>query len=238
MFHFKDKVIIVTGAAGNLGMAVAQAFKDAGACLVLVDRKAERLSRLYPDLASDQGHLLAGSVDATDPASVQDMAQEAVRRFGRVDVLVNAVGGYEAGKPVHETSLEAWDGMFSLNARTAFVASQAVIPHMLRQGSGKIINIAARSGLVGKANMAAYSASKAAVIRLSESLSAELRDSGVNVNCVVPGTIDTPENRDAMPEADAGRWVAPGSLADVILFLASDAARDVHGAILPVIGRS
>jgi len=238
VFDFKDKVIIVTGASGNLGMAVGRAFQGAGAHLVLVDRSAERLPRLYPDLASEPAHYLAGSVDVNDAASVQEMVKEAVHRFGRVDVLVNAVGGYKAGTPVHETPLDVWDESFSLNARTAFIASKAVIPQMLSQRSGKIINIAARSALAGKANMAAYSASKGAVIRLTESLSAELRDFGVNVNCIVPGTMDTPQNRQAMPEADTGRWVAPESLADVILFLASDAARDVHGASLPVLGRS
>ena len=238
MFDFKDKVIIVTGASGNLGQAVARAFHAAEAHLVLVDRSAERLAGLYADLAADHAHYLAGSVDVNDAASVQGMVQEAVHRFERVDVLVSAVGGYRVGTPVHETPLDVWDELFSLNARTAFIASQAVVPQMLRQRSGKIINIAARSGLAGKANVAAHSASKAAVIRLTESLSAELRDFGINVNCIVPGTIDTPQNRQAMPEADTGRWVAPESLADVILFLASDAARDVHGASLPVLGRS
>jgi NAD(P)-dependent dehydrogenase (short-subunit alcohol dehydrogenase family) len=122
--------------------------------------------------------------------------------------------------------------------RTAFIASRAVVPHMLRQGSGKIIHIAARPGLQGRAESAAYSASKSAVLRLTESLSAELRDSGINVNCVIPGTLDTPPNREAMPEADTSRWVSPDSLAEVILFLASPAARDIHGAAIPVYGRT
>jgi NAD(P)-dependent dehydrogenase (short-subunit alcohol dehydrogenase family) len=128
--------------------------------------------------------------------------------------------------------------MMNLNARTAFIASRAVVPHLLRQGSGKIIHIAARPGLQGRAESAAYSASKSAVLRLTESLSAELRDSGINVNCVIPGTLDTPPNREAMPEADNSRWVAPESLAGVILFRASPAARDIHGAAVPVYGRS
>jgi NAD(P)-dependent dehydrogenase (short-subunit alcohol dehydrogenase family) len=155
-----------------------------------------------------------------------------------LDVLVNTVGGFRAGTPVHETPVETWDSMMSLNARTAFVVSQAVVPLMMGQGRGVIIHIGARPGLKGAANAAAYSASKAAVIRLTESLSAELRDSGINVNCIVPGTIDTPQNREAMPNADPRRWVAPDSLADVILFLASPAARDIHGATIPVYGRS
>ena len=237
MFDFKESVVIVTGASGNLGLAVSRAFHQAGARLVLVDKSAERLARLDPGPLSN-GHHLAQGIDVNDPASVREMGEEVVRRLGRIDVLVNTVGGYQAGTPVHETPLDVWDRMMSLNARTAFIVSQAVVPQMLRQGSGKIINIAARPGLVGAANAAAYSASKSAVIRVTESLAAELRESGINVNCIVPGTLDTPQNREAMPNAEIGRWVAPESLADVILFLASAAARDIHGASIPVYGRS
>ena len=237
MFDFKESVVIVTGASGNLGLAVSRAFHQAGARLVLVDKSAERLARLDPGPLSN-GHHLAQGIDVNDPASVREMGEEVVRRLGRIDVLVNTVGGYQAGTPVHETPLDVWDRMMSLNARTAFIVSQAVVPQMLRQGSGKIINIAARPGLVGAANAAAYSASKSAVIRVTESLAAELRESGINVNCIVPGTLDTPQNREAMPNAEIRRWVAPESLADVILFLASAAARDIHGASIPVYGRS
>jgi len=237
MFDFKESVVIVTGASGNLGLAVSQAFHQAGARLVLVDKSAERLARLDRGPLSN-GHHLAQGIDVNDPASVREMGEEVVRRLGRIDVLVNTVGGYQAGTPVHETPLDVWDRMMSLNARTAFIVSQAVVPQMLRQGSGKIINIAARPGLVGAANAAAYSASKSAVIRVTESLAAELRESGINVNCIVPGTLDTPQNREAMPNAEIRRWVAPESLADVILFLASAAARDIHGASIPVYGRS
>jgi NAD(P)-dependent dehydrogenase (short-subunit alcohol dehydrogenase family) len=164
------------------------------------------------------------------------MVEGALRRFGRIDVLVNAAGGYRAGTPVHDTPLETWEFLLSLNARTAFITSSAVVPAMLEQGSGKIVNVAARAALKGGAKSAAYSASKSAVLRLTESLSAELKGSGINANCVLPGTIDTPQNREAMPNADTSRWVAPEALADVILFLASDAARAVHGAAVPVYG--
>ena len=238
MFDFKDSVVIVTGAGGNLGSAVARGFLKAGARLCLAELTAELLSRRYPDLTSDGGHYLAAPVDANDPDSVQGMVEAVIARLGRLDVLINTVGGYRAGVPVHETPIETWDGMMSLNARTAFIASRAVVPHMLRQGSGKIVSVAARPGLQGRAQSAAYSASKSAVLRLTESLSAELRDSGINVNCVIPGTLDTPPNREAMPEADTSRWVAPDSLAEVILFLASPAARDIHGAAVPVYGRT
>jgi NAD(P)-dependent dehydrogenase (short-subunit alcohol dehydrogenase family) len=128
--------------------------------------------------------------------------------------------------------------MLSLNARSAFVLSQAVIPHMLEQGSGKIVHTAAKSGLKGGAGNAAYGASKSAVVRLVESLAAELKHEGINVNCVLPGTIDTPQNRKSMPKADHSRWVPPEAIADVILFLASDLAWPVNGAAIPVYGQS
>jgi NAD(P)-dependent dehydrogenase (short-subunit alcohol dehydrogenase family) len=236
MFDFSDRVVVVTGAAGNLGSAVAKAFEAAGAKLVLVDHKPERLPRLFPELANAEDHYLATSVDLTDEAAVQEMVKEALKRFGRIDVLVNVAGGYWGGTLVHETPLDKWDFMFNLNARTAFVASKAVIPAMLEQGRGKIVNVGSRAALKGGAKAAAYSASKSVVMRLTESMSAELKKSGINVNCVLPSTIDTPQNREDMPKADTGRWVSPEALADVILFLASDAARAVHGAAVPVYG--
>ena len=236
MFDLTDRVVIVTGAAGNLGTAVAGTFRAAGARLVLVDHDPDRLSRLFPDLVSSPDHYLAAPVDLTDEAAVKAMVDQTLSRFGRIDVLVNVAGGYRGGTPVHETPLTTWDFLLNLNARTVYIASSAVIPAMLRQGSGKIVNVAARAALQGAAKMGAYSASKSAVMRLTEAMAAELKNDGINVNCVVPSTIDTPENRAAMPKADTSRWVQPEALADVILFLASDAARAVHGAAIPVYG--
>jgi NAD(P)-dependent dehydrogenase (short-subunit alcohol dehydrogenase family) len=237
MFDFSDHVVIVTGAAGNLGGAVAMAFRAAGAKLVLVDRAPDRLPRLFPDLADSPEHFLATSVDLTDTDAVAAMVDDAVKRFGLIDVLVNAAGGYRGGMAVHETPLQTWDFLLNLNARSVFIASSAVIPAMLERGSGKIVSVAARAALKGGRTMGPYSASKSAVVRLTESMSAELKQSGINVNCVLPGTIDTPQNRASMPKADTSRWVAPEALADVILFLASDAARGVHGAAIPVYGQ-
>lgn len=236
MFDLTNRVVIVTGAAGNLGTAVAKVFEAAGAKLVVVDRDPDRLSRLFPDLVGSPDHYLAAPVDLTDQTAVKAMVDEILSRFGRIDVLVNVAGGYRGGTPVHETPLATWDFLLNLNARTVYIASSAVIPAMLRQGSGKIVNVAARAALQGAAKLGAYSASKSAVIRLTEAMAAELKNDGINVNCVMPGTIDTPDNRAAMPKADTGRWVQPEALADVILFLASDAARAVHGAAIPVYG--
>lgn len=238
MMDFTDKVVVITGASGNLGSALARAFSRAGAKLALIDRHAEVLAQQILDLVDRPDRLLIRSADLTQADEVETAVHAIVDHFGRIDVLAHTVGGFRAGTPLHETPLATLDFMLNLNAKTVFITNQAVIPHMLRQGSGKIINLAARAGLQGQSNLAAYSASKAAVIRLTESAAAELKQSGINVNCVLPGTIDTPQNREAMPDADFSRWVKPESLADVILFLASDAARDIHGAAVPVYGRS
>jgi len=234
MSDFSERTVIITGAAGNLGSAVAKAFQAAGAKLALVDRATDRLPRIFPDLVGSPDHLLIPSVDLTDVDGVASMVAETLSRFGRIDVLANIAGGYRAGTPVHETPLEAWDFMLNLNARTVLIVSKAVIPHMLEQESGKIVNVSTLAALKGRAKMAAYSASKSAVMRLTESMSAELKRKGINVNCILPSTIDTPQNREAMPNADFSRWTKPEAIADVILFLASDAARAVHGAAIPV----
>jgi NAD(P)-dependent dehydrogenase (short-subunit alcohol dehydrogenase family) len=238
MYDFTGKVAMITGASGNLGSALAHAFRAAGARLVLVDRHEDLLRDAFPDLIDVPDCLLTACANLTDVDQVDEAISPAIERFGRVDVLANTVGGYRAGTPLHETPVETLDFMLDLNARTVFIISRAAIPHMIRQKSGKIIHLAARPGLAGRANMAAYSASKAAVIRITESASAEVKGYGININCILPGTIDTPQNRQAMPGADFSRWVKPDSLADVILFLASDAARDIHGAAIPVYGQT
>ncbi|MGB9890367.1 MAG: SDR family oxidoreductase, partial [Anaerolineae bacterium] len=172
----------------------------------------------------------------TDDAAARGVVEEALRRLGRIDVLVHTVGGYRGGQPVHETPLETWQALFDLNVRTALTVTRAVVPVMVAQGAGRIVYVAAKAALEGGKNTAAYSAAKSALVRLTESLAAELRGTGVTVNCVLPSTIDTPQNRAAMPKADPARWVKPEAIADVILFLASDAARAVHGAAIPVYG--
>jgi NAD(P)-dependent dehydrogenase (short-subunit alcohol dehydrogenase family) len=236
MYEFAGRVAVITGAVGNLGFATAQAFQRAGARTVLVDRSLERLRQSFPRLADSPDHLLAGGVDLTDLASVTEVVGQAHRRFGRLDVLVNTVGGFRGGQPVHEDDLDNWDFLFRINVRTTLHGCRAVIPHMLRAGRGKIINVASRGALAGDGGFSAYSASKSAVLRLTESLADELKAAGINVNCVLPGTIDTPQNRQARPGADYRKWVEPAGIADVILFLASDAARSVTGAAIPVFG--
>ncbi|MCB8917529.1 MAG: SDR family NAD(P)-dependent oxidoreductase [Ardenticatenaceae bacterium] len=237
MFDFTDQVVMITGAAGNLGHATALAFRRGGARLALANRSYNRLEETFADL-STAGDVLFLAGDLTDPGAVEGLARETIEAFGRIDVLVNVAGGFKMGTPVHETPLETWDAMLDLNARTVIYTGRAVIPYMLQQHSGKIINVAARAALAGKANMGAYIAAKSVVVRLTETMAAELASQGINVNCVLPGTIDTPQNRRAMPQANFSNWVAPEALADVICFLASPAARAIHGASVPVYGLS
>lgn len=236
MSDLKGKVVVITGAAGNLGQAVAAAFAQAGARRVLVDRATDHLAALYPEAGKDA--LLLNGVDLGEEQPARKLVDDALQRFGRIDVLVNAVGGFSGGKPVHEDSLANWEQMFRINLHTTLHACRAVIPVFLRQGAGSIVNVAARAALTGVPTLGAYCASKSAVIRLTESLAGELKDQGITVNCVLPGTIDTPQNRRDMPNADFAKWVPAAAIADAILFLSSGAARAVTGAALPVYGRS
>jgi NAD(P)-dependent dehydrogenase (short-subunit alcohol dehydrogenase family) len=236
-YDFSNTVVAITGAAGNLGAATARAFLNAHATLVLLDRSPDRLPQLFPELAGNPAHYLATGVDVNDAEAVAAVVTEAVTRFGHIDALINTAGGYRAGTPLHETPLGDWDFLLNLNGRSVFTVCRAFVPQMLKQGAGRIVNIASRGALVGDAGAAPYSASKSVVLRLTESLSAELKNRGINVNCILPGLIDTPPNRAAMPKADYSKWVTPEALAEVILFLTSDAASAIHGAALPVYGR-
>jgi NAD(P)-dependent dehydrogenase (short-subunit alcohol dehydrogenase family) len=232
---FDNKTVLITGAAGNLGRAVARAFADQGARLALVDRHTDSLREAFGDETARQ---LFVAADLLQPEQVGAAVSTVVARFGRIDVLCNLAGGFRMGDAVHDTPAATWDFLFDLNARTVLHMAQAVVPHMIERGGGKVVNVGAFAAQKGAAQMGAYIAAKSAVIRLTESMAAELRGRNINVNCVLPTIIDTPENRAAMPDADPRKWVAPEALADVIAFLCSDAARAIHGAAVPVAGLS
>lgn len=229
------RTVLITGAAGNLGRAVAQAFADQGANLVLIDLKREALAEAFGGETERQRFAAANLLDVGEAQGVVDAT---LQRYGRIDVLCNLAGGFRMGEAVHETSDKTWNFLFDLNARTVLNMAHAAVPAMLRVGQGKIVNVGAFAAQRGVAQMGAYTASKATVIRLTEAMAAELRDKGINVNCVLPTIIDTPQNRADMPGADPSKWVAPADLANVIAFLASDNARAVHGAAVPVAGLS
>lgn len=228
-------VVVVTGAFGVLGRAVADAFAGRGARLALLDVAPQPPATIREHVGVTP--LLFGGVDLTDMEATRRVMAATAMRFGGIDVLVNIAGGFQWEK-LENGDPETWDQLYAMNLRTAVVCCKAVLPAMLERGAGRIINIgaaaaAARTG----AGMGAYAASKAGVQRLTESLADEVKDHGITVNAILPGTIDTPRNRADMPDADFSRWVAPQAIADVIVFLATDAARAVTGASIPVLGR-
>lgn len=232
----KERVVVVTGATGNLGAACARLLRQEGGRLVLLDRDGDRLHREFADWGTP--HVLLHGLDLASAPAAAAAAQAVVGKFGRVDALVHTVGGFAGGRPTWETGDEEWDLMLALNLRTTVNAVRAFVPPMLKRGGGRVVAVGARPGLQGMARHAAYSASKAALMRMIESLAAELKDSGVTANSVLPSILDTPQNRAAMPDADFSRWVGPEQVARTIAFLVSDAARDISGAAIPVFGRA
>jgi NAD(P)-dependent dehydrogenase (short-subunit alcohol dehydrogenase family) len=231
---FTGKVAFITGAAGNLGKAVADAFDAAGARQVLVDIDDRVLNKVY-GAGNDRRYAVAANL--LDEASTKLAADSALAKFGRIDVLCNIAGGFSAGPPVHETPAATWQRMFDLNATSVVNTARAIVPAMIAAGAGHIVNVAAAASARGQPNMAAYAAAKNAVVRLTESMAAELRGHGIGVCCVMPTIIDTPQNREAMADADTSQWTPPAAIAEVMLFLASDAALIMSGASIPLAGR-
>jgi NAD(P)-dependent dehydrogenase (short-subunit alcohol dehydrogenase family) len=227
--------MIVTGAAGNLGRATAARLANEGVNLVCVDRTAEALNTMVQTLPANAKVLTFAGADLGSPAVAQAMVEAATDSFGGVDALINTVGGFATG-PVSDDAIDQWDLMMNLNARVALVTSIAVLPAMQAARYGRIVHIAAAPGVKAGANQAAYAASKAAVLRLTESIAAEHRANRITANCILPGTIDTPQNRAAMPDAKVSDWVSPDSIARLIAFLVSAEAAVVSGAAIPATG--
>lgn len=230
----QHETLVITGGFGVLGQALAQAALTAGFRVALVD--------VAPGPSTLPARLLVEDVvcypncDLQDPEAAAAVLDAVVSNFGRIDALANIAGGF-AWEMVADGQLATWDRMFGQNLRTAMNMSRAVAPHMVAHGGGAITNVGAGGALKAAAGMGAYAASKSGVHRLTEAMAEELKNTGVRVNAVLPSIIDTPANRAAMPDADFGAWVAPIDLARVILFLCSDQARAVTGALLPVTGR-
>jgi len=229
----QDKIIIVTGAFGALGRVVAQVAADQGAKVAALDvapaPPAGLAERLRPASA-----VLAG-VDLSSAEGAGKAIDAVKTRFGRIDALVNIAGGFGWEK-VEAGDSATWRRLFALNLETALNASRAALPHLLASGAGRIVNVGANAALKAGLGLGAYGASKSAVHRLTESLAEETKNRGVTVNAVLPSIIDTPANRKDMPDADFAKWVKPEDLAEVILFLASDEARAITGALIPVTG--
>lgn len=225
--------VLITGGFGALGAAVARKFAGQGATLALIDRVAA------PAWAREEfpaPHLLRGAVDLADAQAAATAVREISEHSGGLEVLVNVAGGF-TWQPLAGGSPEVWDAMFTMNLRTAVNVCIAALPYLSSQGRGRIINIGAGAAGRAVAGMGAYAASKAGVERLTEALAEELKERHITVNSVLPGTLDTARNRADMPAADFSRWVAPEAVADVVVFLASEAARAVNGAAIRVFGR-
>lgn len=228
-------VSLITGASGALGGALARRRLAEGGRVALFDRKPERLAAEIPECASAPERAAAFAVDLADAGAVERAVAQVFERFGRVDAAFNVAGAYRGGT-VEATPAADWEMLLDANFRSTLHVCRALAPRLRAQGGGAIVNVGSRASLAGGAGAAAYSVAKTAVLRLTESLAAELGRHGVRVNCVLPGTIDTPANRAAMPDADPSAWVELDALVDVLGFLASPAARAVNGAALPVFG--
>lgn len=238
-YDFTGKVAVVTGGSGNLGRAVVKGFAAGGAKVALVDINEERMQQAIASLPGDKANYQAFVGDLSAQDKVDAVVNAVVGHFGQIDVLVHTVGGYAAGDPVHTAGVDVLNKMFALNVVPLYLMGGAVARHMIDKGiKGSMVFVLARAGLKGAKNHAAYTASKGAAFRVMESMALELRDYSIRVNGVSPSTIDTPPNRQSMPNADFSKWVTPEQLADGILFLASDAASGVYGTNLEVYNQS
>jgi NAD(P)-dependent dehydrogenase (short-subunit alcohol dehydrogenase family) len=222
----KGRHIVVTGAFGALGTAVVKTLEGAGAKVAQIDRA--------PKPKTVTG-LAFGDIDIADPVSAMRVFADAEKGMGDLDGLVNVAGTFR-WETLQDGSLETWDFLYNVNLKTALVASKTALPYLLKS-KGAIVNVSAAATMKAAAGMGAYTASKSGVSRLTESLAEETKAKGVRVNAVLPTIINTPQNRKDMPDADFTKWVTPDALAEVIVFLLSDKARAITGALIPVAGR-
>ncbi len=231
MSEFSGRVVLITGVTGGLGGAVARVFLAAGATVAGVATSAGAIQ-------GDDTRFLPVQADLTTEAGAGSAVDAVVERYGRLDALVHLVGGFAGGRPIQKTGNETWERMMSLNLNSAFYTIRAALPLMLEAGRGRVLAVGSRTGVDPAARLAAYAVSKAGLIMLVRTVAAEVRNSGITANVVLPSVIDTPANRASDPSADFSKWVKPESIADVLLWLASDAAADVNGVSIPVYGRA
>src|SRR3984893_11465025 len=228
--RFSDKSVLVTGGTGGLGRAVSLAFLEEGAKVAVTYREQKEFDVLKNAAGANTPSLRGHKVDVTDEVAVKQLVERILREQRRLDVVVNTVGGYAGGVKLWELEPKVFDQMLALNLRSGYLISRAVVPFMLKQRRGAIVNIASKAAVDHGAGAAAYAASKAAAVAMIDSLAADLKGTGVRANLILPSIIDTEANRKAMPNADYTRWPKPHDIAGVILFLCSDGAKAVHGA--------
>jgi NAD(P)-dependent dehydrogenase (short-subunit alcohol dehydrogenase family) len=232
--RYAGQVTLVAGGTGGLGRSVSVAFLEEGATVVVSYQRQNEFDALRREASTYASRLEGYNVDVTDDAAVRQMIRSVIEKHGRLDVLTNAVGGYAAGWKLWEAEPRVLDQMLSLNLYSGYVLLRSVVPTMLKQGHGAIVNVASRAAIDHAASAAAYAASKAAAVAMLDSLAADLRGTGVRANSILPSIIDTEANRKAMPDADFAKWPKPRDIARVILFLCSDDAKLIHGEAISV----
>jgi NAD(P)-dependent dehydrogenase (short-subunit alcohol dehydrogenase family) len=236
--NFSGSIVLVAGGTGGLGNTVSRAFLEEDAKVVVTYRKEEEFAALKQAAGAKASALEGFVVDVTDEGATSEFVGRVLSRHGSVDALVNTVGGYAGGVKLWELETKVFDAMLSLNLRSGYALARAVLPAMLKQKHGSIVNVAAKAAFDHGAGASAYAASKAAAVAMMDSLAADVKGTGVRVNSILPSIIDTAANRHAMPDADFAAWPKPEEIAQVILFLCSDKATVVHGAAVPVYGNS
>ena len=233
-YNFSNKVVLITGGTGALGRTLVKKFIASGAITIssfLNEKEAENLKIANPKVEMIE-------LDIGKEEQILKMIPILVERFGTINILVNVVGGYLGGKSITELSGTDWDIMMNLNLKSAFLISKHVIPIMKSGNGGKVVHISSRTGLKSEGYDSAYAASKAALIRFVESAAQEFKEDNININCILPTTIDTEANRKAMPKADFSKWLLAEDLANVVLFLCSPNSGVINGAAIPTFGLS
>jgi NAD(P)-dependent dehydrogenase (short-subunit alcohol dehydrogenase family) len=228
------KVTIISGASGGLGQAVSRIFHQQGASVILVGSQLNGVKTLGDELGD---LVLPIAANLVDPIGAKHVIQSTLDHFGRVDILLNLAGGFSGGRPVSESPADELDKMLDINLHTTYNLSKAAVKPMIEQKWGRIVNVGSRDALKGRAKFSAYAMSKAAVLRLTESMAAEVQEYGITVNAILPGTIDTEANRQSMPNADFSKWVKPKTIAETLLFLAGEDTA-INGAAIPLYGQT
>ena len=232
-----NRIVLITGATGALGSGVTRVFAQTGARLALVSTSEEKLADLVDDVGLEEDRVFAAAADLTQPEEVDAVVDAVLAHFDGLNVLLNTVGGWSGGVPVHETTVGAWHRALDLNLNSAFLLSQAVLPPMLEAGWGRIIHVSSKTALDAKAKQAGYAVAKMGLITLTEVIAAEVKGAGVTANVILPSIIDTPGNRKMMSKADPSRWVPPEEIGALMEFLCSDEAASINGDRLKIYGQ-
>jgi NAD(P)-dependent dehydrogenase (short-subunit alcohol dehydrogenase family) len=234
--EWRERVVLITGATGGLGAAVTREFAGTSARLALVSRSAQALQALVDEHGLPSERAFTMAADVTKPEQVNAIVEAIMARWKRVDVLLNTVGGWRGGQPVEEITLQSWQHMLDLNLNSAFLLSRAVLPPMLETGWGRIVHVSSKTAVSPRAKQAGYAVAKMGLISLTEVIAAEVKRSGVTANVILPSIIDTPANRNNIPQADPSKWVAPEHIAATMRFLCSDTGALLNGARIPIYG--